>query len=179
MLAKGFDLPKLAVVGVVQADSGLLMPDFQAEERVFQLIYQVIGRVGRQNHSGKAIIQTFNPEHPAIAAAVARDYSSFYQNEILHRQIEGFPPYRYLLKLTCVYRTEKGAIEASQKMAKVLRKRYPDLEVLGPTPAFYEHLGGKYRWQLVVKSRQRSQLVAIAKQMPAPWQFDIDPTSLL
>lgn len=179
MLAKGFDLPKLAVVGVVQADSGLLMPDFQAEERTFQLIYQVIGRVGRQDHPGKVVVQSFNPDHPAITAAIAKDYDSFYKAEIQRRQLLGFPPYRYLLKMQCIYKTEKGAVEASKKMAAALRRAYPELEVLGPTPAFYEFLGGKYRWQLVVKSRKRSQLVEIAKALDAPWQFDLDPSNLL
>lgn len=179
MLAKGFDLPKLALVGVVQADSGLLMPDFQAEERVFQLIYQVIGRVGRQDHSGKVVIQTYNPEHPVITAAVNRDYKRFYELELQHRQLTGFPPYRYLLKLICVYKTEKAAIENSQKMADALRRGYKDIEILGPTPAFYEHQSGKYRWQIVVKSRQRSTLVAIANEMTTPWQFDLDSVSLL
>lgn len=179
MLAKGFDLPNLAVVGVVQADSGLLMPDYQAEERVFQLIYQVIGRVGRQDHMGKVILQTYNPDHPVILAAVNRNYKKFYELEIQHRQLTGFPPYRYLLKLICVYKTEKGAIENSQKMAAAIRHAHKDIEVLGPTPAFYEHLGGKFRWQLLIKSRQRSTLVAIAGEVSAPWQFDLDTISLL
>ncbi len=179
MLAKGFDLPKLAVVGVIQADSGMLMPDYQANERVFQLIYQVIGRVGRQEHLSQVVVQTFNPDHPTIKAAMARDYNAFYESEIMRRQIDGFPPYRYLLKLTCIYKTEKGAIEASRKLAAALRKQFQEIEILGPAPAFYEHMGGSYRWQLVIKSRQRSKLVAIAKEMTTPWQFDLDATNLL
>ncbi len=179
MLAKGFDLPKLSVVGVIQADSGLLMPDFQAEERVFQLIYQVTGRVGRQSHDTTAVIQTYNPDHPAIKAAISKDYKGFYDSQIQKRQLNSFPPYRYLLKLVCTYKTERGATESSQKLAATIRRKYPEVEVLGPTPAFYEHLGGKYRWQLVVKSRQRSLLVSIAKQTEQPWQFDIDPISLM
>lgn len=179
MLAKGFDLPKLALVGVIQADSGLIIPDYQSDERVFQLIYQVVGRIGRQNHGGHAIIQTFNPEHPAIAAAIKRDYPGFYSAEIQKRKIGGFPPYRYLLKLTCAYRTEKSAIAASQKMAKFIQKNHTDVEILGPTPAFYEHLNGNYRWQIVVKSTKRSVLAKIAEYAKSPWQFDIDPSSLL
>lgn len=179
MLAKGFDLPNLTTVGIVQADNGLLIPDYQADERVFQLISQVIGRVGRQQHAGEVIIQTYQPDHPVIKAAIQKDYSGFYKTEVAKRQKSRFPPFRYLLKLTCGYKTEKGAINASQKLAIQLRKQHPNLEILGPAPAFYERLGGAFRWQLIIKSHSRSELVAIANNMQAPWQFDIDPASLL
>jgi primosomal protein N' (replication factor Y) (superfamily II helicase) len=179
MLAKGLDLPHLSVVGVVQADSGLVLPDYQADERVFQLLYQVMGRVGRGALTGHVIIQTFQPDHPTIKAAVARNYDAFYQSELQKRHAGHFPPFRFLLKLSCSYKTEIGAVHASTKMAERLRAEYATLEVLGPTPAFYERLGGMYRWQLVVKSQSRAQLVHIAAAMPAGWQADIDPISLL
>jgi primosomal protein N' (replication factor Y) len=179
MLAKGLDIPRLTLVGVVQADSGLVLPDYQSEERVFQLLYQVIGRAGRGEHPGKVIIQTYQPDHQVVTTAIARDYKTFYQAEIRRREMGHFPPFRYLLKLICSYKTEGGAISASQKMAAGLRKAYPQLEVLGPTPSFYERLGGAYRWQLVVKARQRSDLVAIARDVPQGWQADLDPASLL
>jgi primosomal protein N' (replication factor Y) len=179
MLAKGLDLPKLRTVGVVQADSGLILPDYQSEERVFQLLYQVMGRVGRSKLPGNVVIQTFQPDHPIVKAAVARDYQAFYEAEIKKRNIGHFPPFRFLLKLSCSYKTEAGAVNASLKMARELRAKYPYLEVLGPTPAFYERMGGNYRWQLVVKSTKRSELAAIATAIPAGWAADLDPTSLL
>lgn len=179
MLAKGLDLPKLRTVGVVQADSGLILPDYQSEERVFQLLYQVMGRVGRGKLPGTVVIQTFQPDHPIVKAAVARDYQAFYDAEIHKRQTGHFPPFRFLLKLSCSYKTEAGAVNASLKMARELRKTYPHIEVLGPTPAFYERMGGNYRWQLVLKSTQRSHLAAIATTMPAGWTADLDPISLL
>lgn len=179
MLAKGLDLPKLRTVGVVQADSGLILPDYQSEERVFQLLYQVMGRVGRGTLPGHVVIQTFQPDHPIVKAAIARDYQAFYDAEIRKRQTGRFPPFRFLLKLSCSYKTEAGAVNASLKMARELRTTYPHLEVLGPTPAFYERMGGNYRWQLVVKSSKRSDLAAIATAMPAGWAADLDPTSLL
>ncbi|HSE60932.1 MAG TPA: primosomal protein N' [Candidatus Saccharimonadales bacterium] len=179
MLAKGLDLPKLTVVGVIQADSGLILPDYQAEERVFQLLYQVMGRVGRGLLPGHVVIQSYQPDHPILKAAIARDYKGFYAAELQKRHAGNFPPFRYLLKLTCSYKTEQGAVKASQKMAKELRAHHPDLEIFGPTPAFYERLGGAYRWQLVIKSRQRRQLLTIATSLPAGWQADIDPLSLL
>ncbi|HKX73757.1 MAG TPA: primosomal protein N' [Candidatus Saccharimonadales bacterium] len=179
MLAKGLDLPNLRLVGVVQADSGLILPDFQSEERVFQLLYQVMGRVGRGTLPGRVVIQTFQPDHPIVKAAVARDYSAFYQAEIKKRENGHFPPFRFLLKLSCSYKTEAGAVNASMKMAKLLRSEHPQVEVLGPTPSFYERMGGAYRWQLVVKSTRRSDLIAIAASVPAGWQADLDPSSLL
>ena len=179
LLAKGLDIPRLALVGVVQADSGLVLPDYTSEERVFQLLYQVIGRAGRGEHPGEVVIQTYQPDHPVVKAAIARDYAGFYKAEIAAREHGRFPPFRYLLKLTCSYKTESGAINASQKLAGELRKSYPKFEILGPTPAFHERLGGNYRWQLVVKASQRSELVAIAKNVPAGWMADLDPASLL
>ena len=179
MLAKGLDIPRLSLVGVVQADSGLVLPDYTSEERVFQLLYQVIGRAGRGEHPGEVVIQTYQPDHPVVQAAIARDYASFYEAEIAKREHGKFPPFRYLLKLTCSYKTESGAINASQKLARELHTHYPHLEILGPTPSFYERLGGAYRWQLIVKSSQRSDLVAIAKNVPAGWMADLDPSSLL
>jgi primosomal protein N' (replication factor Y) len=179
ILAKGLDLPNLHTVGVVQADSGLILPDYQAEERVFQLLYQVMGRVGRGAIQGNVIIQTYQPEHPVIQHAIVRDYGAFYQSEIKKRQNSHFPPFRFLLKLSCSYKTEQGAINASKKMAAELRKAYPHLEILGPTPSFYERLGGTYRWQLLVKSRQRSELAQIAAGVPTGWQADLDPTNIL
>jgi primosomal protein N' (replication factor Y) len=110
---------------------------------------------------------------------VARDYEAFYQSELQRRREGHFPPFRFLLKLACSYKTETGAVHASMKMAKLLRAEHPTLEVLGPTPAFYERLGGMYRWQLVVKSKNRAELVQIAVNVPAGWQADLDPVSLL
>lgn len=179
ILAKGLDIPRLSLVGVVQADSGLVLPDYTSEERVFQLLYQVIGRAGRGKHPGHVVIQTYQPDHPVVQTAVARDYKTFYQREIRQREAGHFPPFRYLLKLTCSYKTEAGAINASQKIATYLRQTYPQFEVLGPTPSFYERLGGTYRWQLVIKARQRSDLVALVQNLPQGWQADLDPASLL
>ncbi|HEU5187051.1 MAG TPA: primosomal protein N' [Candidatus Saccharimonadales bacterium] len=178
IIAKGLDLPKMSVVGVIQADSGLILPDFQAEERVFQLIYQVIGRVGRNQLPGTVIVQTFQPEHPAISHALKRDYRAFYDYTLKKRSAGHFPPFIYLLKLQCSYKTERAAINASQKLAVQLAK-HKDLEILGPTPAFHERLGGKFRWQIVVKSQKRHKLLEIVKTLPTNWQFDLDPITLL
>lgn len=179
LLAKGLDLPNLRVVGVMQADSGLHLPDYQARERVFQLLYQVAGRVGRGNHHSKVVVQTFAPDDPVITHALQHNYSGFYEQELRARQNSLFPPFTHLLKLTCSYKTELGAVRAAQRLARDLNHAYPRLTILGPTPSFYERLGGKYRWQLLIKSKKRDELAEIALRTPQSWQSDLDPASLL
>ncbi|HEX4662533.1 MAG TPA: primosomal protein N', partial [Candidatus Saccharimonadales bacterium] len=180
LIAKGLDLPKLRVVGVLQADTGLYLPDYQAEERTFQLLYQVAGRVGRQiDANTDVIVQTYQPNHPVIQFGLAKDYNGFYTYVVSERQKALFPPFTHLLKLTCSYNTEAGAVAASRKLAQKLRADYPQIRILGPTPSFYERLGGKYRWQLLLKSSTRATLQHIAREVPKPWQADLDPHSLL
>lgn len=180
VIAKGLDLPHLYTVGVIQADSGLSMPDYTATERVFQLLVQVIGRVGRSTHPTTVIIQSYQPEHPAVRDGVMRNYADFYQRTIALRKHTNFPPFCYLLRLTCVYKTESSAIKNARALAAQIRRDYPGVELLGPTPAFYERVRDTYRWQLVVKSPDRQQLQAIAKTIPPKyWQVDLDPISLL
>lgn len=179
LLAKGLDLPNLRAVGIIQADIGLHLPEYQAEERVFQLIYQVAGRIGRSGHPTKLVVQTYMPQHPVIEQALARDYAGFYKQQLLNRKTLQFPPFVYLLKLTCSYKTELGAIKAAGTLAKKIEVGWPNAIVLGPTPAFYERQGGNHRWQLIVKSSRRALLVDIAVSVPPKWQADLDPASIL
>lgn len=181
VVAKGLDLPHLRTVGIVQADAGLSLPDYGAGERTFQLLAQVIGRVGRSHHPTTVVIQSYQPAHPAITHGIAQDYKSFYQKILAERQRSLFPPFTYLLKLSCIYKTEAAAIKNAQKLAEDLRKkRIPDLQILGPTPAFYERQHDTYRWQLTLKSPKRATLIKVLEHVPpAHWQFELDPISLL
>lgn len=176
-IAKGLDLPKLETVGVVMADVALHIPDYSASERTFQLLYQVIGRVGR-HQNGRVIIQSYTPDHPALISAVERDYKSFYEYEIAERQLTNYPPFSYLLQLHCVRKTAAGAASAAETLAARLKTK--GLKVFGPAPAFHERTAdGGYRWQIVIKSRQRPRLVEIVDNLPANWQFELDPINLL
>jgi primosomal protein N' (replication factor Y) len=181
VIAKGLDLPKLRSVGVIQADSGLSLPDYSSSERTFQLLAQVIGRVGRSHHPTTVIVQSYQPSHPAVVDGLAQDYTHFYDATLAERQRSHFPPFTYLLKLTCVYKTEAAAIKNAQKLASELRTiKTDDVQILGPTPAFYERQHDTYRWQLVLKSPKRAALVAILPHLPpAHWQYELDPISLL
>lgn len=181
VIAKGLDLPKLRSVGVVQADAGLSLPDYSSSERTFQLLAQVIGRVGRSHHPTTVIVQSYQPQHPAVVSGLAQDYEQFYKDALIIRQKGHFPPFTYLLKLTCIYKTEAAAVKNAQKLARELRQKVPtDVQILGPTPSFYERQGDTYRWQLTLKSPKRAHLVAILPLVPPThWQSELDPISLL
>lgn len=181
VIAKGLDLPHLRTVGVIQADAGLALPDFTSPERTFQLLAQVIGRVGRSAHKTQVVVQSYQPNHYAVVTGIQQNYSAFYDAALSERKRASFPPFSYLLKLTCSFKTEAAAIRQAQALAKILRSNAPaSVEILGPTPSFYERLRDQYRWQLTIKSRKRSDLVALLEHLPPThWQFELDPTSLL
>jgi len=181
VIAKGLDLPKLHTVAVVQADAGLSLPDYGSAERTFQLLAQVIGRVGRRPHDTNVIVQSYQPTHPVITLGLKQDYTGFYELALEQRKRSHFPPFTYLLKLQCAYKTEAAAIRNAKQLADQLRRSLPsEVHILGPTPAFYERAGGMYRWQLVLKSPKRAYLQDAIGQLPAAkWQFELDPVSLL
>jgi primosomal protein N' (replication factor Y) len=181
VIAKGLDLPQLRMVGVIQADTGLALPDFNSNERAFQLLAQVIGRVGRNEHQTQVIVQTYQPTHLSITCGLKQDYESFYKDTIAERKKALFPPFTHLLKLTCLYKTEATAIKNAKIMLSELRDKInKDVQILGPTPAFYERQHGTYRWQLVLKSPKREYLIDSLKFIPTKsWQSELDPTSLL
>lgn len=181
VIAKGLDLPNLRTVGVIQADSGLSLPDFGSTERTFQLLAQVIGRVGRSHHYTEVVVQSYQPNNPAILNGLTQNYDDFYKRTIAQRRATNFPPFTYILKLVCSYKTEATTIKNSQNLAQKLRNIAPsDMQILGPTPAFYERVRDTYRWQIVVKSPKRSDLQSLISLVPPThWQFELDPTSLL
>jgi primosomal protein N' (replication factor Y) (superfamily II helicase) len=181
VVAKGLDLPHLRTVGVIQADSGLALPDFSASERTFQLLAQVVGRVGRNEHATQVIVQSYQPTHPSVVCGLAQDYESFYSFALAERKKALFPPFTHLLKLTCVYKSESAAVRNAQTLARELRTLvHPDVTILGPTPAFYERQRDTYRWQLIIKSPKREHLIAALQHVPPThWQSELDPTSLL
>lgn len=181
VIAKGLDLPHLRTVGVIQADAGLSLPDFSSNERTFQLLAQVVGRVGRNEHQTQVIVQSYRPTHPSITSGLKQDYDTFYEHTLNERRRGLFPPFTHLLKLTCIYKTEATAIKNAKKVAHELQEKvHHDVKVFGPTPAFYERQHDTYRWQLVLKSPKREHLIdAIAMIPTANWQSELDPTSLL
>jgi len=181
VVAKGLDLPHLRTVGVIQADSGLSLPDFSTNERIFQLLAQVVGRVGRNQHKTQVIVQSYQPNHPSITNGLSQDYESFYKQTLSERKLGIFPPFTHLLKLTCIYKTEAAAIKNSKKIADNLKTKINNsVQIFGPTPAFYERQHDTYRWQLILKSPKREHLINVIKLIPKNhWQSELDPTSLI
>ncbi len=178
-IAKGLDLPKLSTVGVMQADAGLSLPDYAAEERTFQLLTQVIGRVGR-GHTDKAevFIQTYRPEHPVIKFATDEDYLGFYNYAISQRKKSGFPPFRFILKLEITMKTERIVI---QKVQALIHKLSGDsrLIISPPFPAFHERTVKGYTWQIIVRSRQRKALIQACDGIDKSFKITLDPPGLL
>lgn len=178
-LAKGLDLPKLSVVGVIIADTSLYFPDFSAQERTYQLLAQVLGRVGRGHRRGRAILQTYNPDSPLLQSILTKDWRTFYDNEIRERSTFLFPPFCYLLKLTCRRASSASAERTAANLVKELRISGLRILVEGPAPAFHEKVLNKYQWQITVKAKDRKQLVEVIHRLPSGWSYDIDPMNLL
>lgn len=181
VIAKGLDLPNLRTVGVIQADTGLSMPDFNSNERAFQLLTQVIGRVGRDNNQTNVIVQSYQPNHSSIKYGLTQDYESFYADCLNERKKGKFPPFTNLLKIVCTYKTEESVIKNTKKVMVILKENtHKDVQILGPTPSFYERQNGAYRWQIVLKSPKREYLIKALSFLPKThWQAELDPTSLL
>lgn len=179
LLGKGLDLPRLSVVGVVQADTSLSIPDYTADETTYQQLVQIFGRVGRGHREGKVFVQSHNPDNLAIQAAIRKDYRLFYESQLEERQRFGFPPFYYFLKLTCSRASSKSAEQASKKLRDSLASQNLPVEILGPTPSFQAKKAGKYYWQIIVKSKRRPYLTGIIGLLPAGWSYDIDPSTLL
>jgi len=188
MMAKGHDLPNLALVGVVLADESLGLPDFRAAERGFQLLAQVAGRAGR-TRPGRVIIQAFDAGHYALKAACRHDCGAFFDEEAPLRRELGYPPYSRLCRLVVSSTNETAAGGFCRALAAVARKHLPEGGVLGPAPAPLSKLRGRYRWHLLLRGRPgaglhgRVQLVlAEAERLPAAgvrFEVDVDPLDML
>ena len=178
-LTKGLDLPRLATVGVVQADAGLSLPDFAAEERVFQLITQVIGRVGRGHlDAAEVFIQTFRPEHPVLKYATCEDYENFSEYLLSQRRRSGFPPYKYIVKLELTMKTEAIVLKKMRDVARRLQQAN-DFIVSPPQPAFHERTAKGYSWEMIVRAKSREALLKMCQELDKNFRIFLDPPSLL
>jgi len=179
MVAKGFDLPGVSLVGVVNADTQLNLPDFTAAERTFELLTQVLGRSGRGGVGGEGILQTYLPEHYAIVAAAAHDYGTFAEHELRARRHFGYPPFgRLVLLQTSAARETTVERRATELAARLRAAADGDAEVLGPAPAFAAKRAGSYRAQLVLRG-DRPTAVLDRVDLGAEWIVDVDPMTLL
>jgi primosomal protein N' (replication factor Y) len=178
MLAKGFDLPGVTLVGVVNADTILNLPDFTAAERTFQLLTQVLGRSGRGVAGGRGIVQTYLPEHYAIRSAAAHDYVAFAEAELEGRRRFGYPPFGRLALLSTQAKKIETVEKRSHELAARLREAAgDDAEVLGPAPAFAAKRAGSYRAQIVLRGDPLRVLDRVT--VSDEWTVDVDPVTLL
>ena len=201
MIVKGHDFPDVTLVGIVAADISLYASDYRAAERTFQLLTQAVGRAGRGVLPGEAVIQTYQPDHYAITCAAAQDYESFYQEEILYRELSGYPPVAHMLAVQIYGKEEENVKQLALRLTDVVKSNMDFLsgkqkeqsnkkiQVLGPAPANISKINDIYRYVFYVKHAEYDVLVEVKDRLEETlrqWQprqmsiqFDFDPVSVL
>ncbi|UQF43155.1 primosomal protein N' [Enterococcus faecalis] len=166
MIAKGLDFPNVTLVGVLNADTALNLPDFRSSERTFQLLTQVSGRAGRAEKPGEVIIQSFNPEHYAIQLAKAQDYEDFYTKEMYIRHRGDYPPYYFTVQITASHPEENEAAKQMFQIARKLKQGLsPQAILLGPTPNAIIRVNNRYFYQVIIKYKQEPMLQPLLKEI--------------
>ena len=181
LVTKGFDIPSVTLVGVVSADIALNLPDERAAERTFQLLVQAIGRAGRGGRPGRAVIQTYLPDHPVLRAVADADQEAFYAAELADRRRFGSPPFGRSVKLTLALADRAAAEREADSFATTLRERSraagTGVTVSGPAPAYVARRGDRWRFHVILRGAAPT---ALLDGPPAPpWSVDVDPESLL
>jgi primosomal protein N' (replication factor Y) len=189
MIAKGHDIPNVTLVGIINADIGLGLPDFRAAERTFQLLTQAAGRAGRGDTPGIVLIQTINPDHYAIRGAASQDYEAFYQKELEFRRSMSYPPFGMLASIMVRSSREEEALERSQELARLVQPPGPGVRVLGPAAASVAKVKQEFRYQMLIKANARKRLIEILRELrayaqkekwnPTSLVIDVDPVTLL
>lgn len=192
MVTKGHDLPRVTLVGVVNADAALSLPDFRAAERGFQLLVQVAGRAGRAERPGRVLVQTRKPEHAALRFAAKHDVEGFLEVELEDRREVGYPPFARLGLVRLEAMDESAARRAGEVLAAVA-KGHPEVragrvEVIGPAPAPLERLRGRYRFRIMVRGAERGPVRAVLHRIAHALRdvpnavravIDVDPVAML
>jgi primosomal protein N' (replication factor Y) len=187
MIAKGHDFSAVTLVGVINADSALNLPDFRSAERVFALLSQAAGRAGRGERAGRVLIQTYTPDHYALAFVARHDYHGFAAVELPQRQALGYPPFGHLVNLVLSGNDAVQVAAAAEQLAGTLNRQRGEVEVLGPAPCLLQKLRGRRRVQLLLKAAQRPALrrlldrVAAGSRLPGgvTLTVDVDPIDMM
>lgn len=187
MVAKGHDFPRVTLVGILNADTGLHFPDFRATERTFQLIVQVAGRAGRGSRPGRVVVQTFFPDHFSVRCAAAGEFEEFFRLECASRKPFGYPPFGRVAKVLFLGRDPEAVASAAQEVAEALRA-VPGPRILGPVPAPIPKVEGKHRQQILLKAPSASVLSraldalgdrGFRRSRSVETIVDVDPQSVL
>lgn len=190
MIAKGLNFPLVSLVGILNADSSLALPDFRAGERTFDLLYQVAGRAGRYRDDGLVIIQTRQSSAPAISKVALNKVEEFYDAELSERRETGFPPYSRLVNLTLRSRSEekaKDSAEALEKLALSLSAGFEDIEIFSASPCLIEKQAQQWRYHVLLRCTKIGELLAFTKKLTSEYkvpssvhlEIDVDPQSVL
>ncbi len=191
MIAKGLDFPNVTLVGVVNADTALHLPDFRAAERTFQLVTQVAGRTGRGPKGGRVLVQTLSPDAPAIVAAVGHDLPGFAAKELPHREALGYPPFASMIRIVIRGAADRSVQAFSEDVSRRLHECAADVEsavrILGPAAAPMAKLRGSYRYQIQLQSTDgellRDVVCRATGELKAPeglaWIVDVDPLDMM
>ncbi len=189
MVAKGLDFPNVSLVGIVDADSMLALPDYRAAERTFQLMVQAAGRAGRRGKVGEVVIQTYSPENPIIRWAAEQNYMKFYFEEIKLRRILNYPPFSYLLRIVISSKSQVQVIDNINLLTQLINEKIDAkedfLQILGPAPSPIHKIRNKYRYQIIIKSDNMLLLKSIGYYINTEINFsnakvdlDIDPYNM-
>ncbi|MFN8686585.1 MAG: primosomal protein N' [Acidobacteriota bacterium] len=189
MIAKGHDIPNVTLVGIVNADIGLGMPDFRAAERTFQLLTQAAGRAGRGGLAGSVILQTINPEHYAVRYSAAQDYELFHAKELQFRKVMKYPPFAALANVVFRSERQEEALAMSGEIGEMLKEEKEGVRVLGPAEAPVPRVKKEFRYQMLIKAGQRARLAEVIEKVrkragERGWPatavvVDVDPLNLL
>lgn len=189
MIVKGHDFPNVTLVGVLAADLSLGANDYRCGERTFQLLTQAVGRAGRGDFPGEAVIQTYQPDHYAVTYAAAQDYAGFYEEEILYREMSGYPPIAHVLAVLITGKDENGTKQLAKRLADMVKSMGDAQNVLGPAPAGIGRINDVFRYVFYVKSPKYECLVetkdALEEKLlewQPKWenvQFDFNPLGSL
>lgn len=165
MISKGLDFPNVTLVGVINADESLNIPDFRSGERTFSLLCQVAGRAGRSNLLGEVVIQTFNPDNITLNLAAKQDYKGLFNYEMNLRKKLKYPPYYYLVSIKVCSRNYDDALKGSKKIADYLKQKLDEEIILGPTTASMFRLNGIYRFQILIKYKNYENVKILLKNI--------------
>lgn len=184
MIAKGHDFPNVTLVGIVLADIGLSLPSFRSTERAFQLITQAVGRSGRANKVGQAIIQTFNPYHYSITLGSKQDYEAFFKKEMSIRKISQYPPYTYLTSIEIIGKNEDMVVDIISKICReILNQNFENVSVLGPVEPYIAYENNNYHRIILIKYKNydkindylRSVLDSLKSKSQINVKVNVDP----